>query len=103
MNVHAPAPIFLASLTTPLTMQRPRVIEFGAGSAPIAGRWAAEQRLTRVLVVADGFNAGRVDLLALKSEATVFGDVRPEPDMPNLEAALALAEAVKPDLVIGFG
>jgi CheY-like chemotaxis protein len=29
--------------------------------------------------------------------------VKPEPDIPNLEKALALAEAARPELVIGFG
>jgi alcohol dehydrogenase class IV len=33
----------------------------------------------------------------------VFGEVRPEPDIPNLDALLALAEQTKPDLVVGFG
>lgn len=103
MNVHAPAPLPAASLATPISLQRPRVIEFGAGTAPLAGRWAAAQKLARILVVADAFNAARVDLLGLDGEVTVFGEVRPEPDVPNLEAALALAERVKPDLIIGFG
>jgi alcohol dehydrogenase class IV len=34
---------------------------------------------------------------------TVFGTVKPEPDMPNLAAAMALAEATEPQLVVGFG
>ncbi len=29
--------------------------------------------------------------------------MKPEPDIPNLQAALALAEQVKPELVVGFG
>lgn len=103
MNVHAPQPLAVTSLATPISLQRPRVIEFGAGTAPLAGRWAAAQKFSRILVVADAFNAQRVDLLELAGEVTVFGDVRPEPDVANLEAALALAGHVKPDLVIGFG
>ncbi|MBD3846554.1 iron-containing alcohol dehydrogenase [Bosea sp. SSUT16] len=91
------------SLATPITIQRPHIIEFGAGTAPLAGRWAAAQGFTRILVVADAFNANRVGVLELQGEVTIFGDVRPEPDVPNLEAALALAGQVKPDLVIGFG
>jgi len=103
MNVHAPAPIQPASLATPISIQRPCVIEFGAGVVSAAGRWAAERGYARILVVADAFNAGRVDLLGLQGEVAVFGNVRPEPDLPNLEAALAVAEQAKPDLVIGFG
>lgn len=98
-----PSPVSRASLATPLALQRPRVIEFGAGTAPIAGRWAAAQGFSRILVVADAFNAARIDVLELNGAVTVFGTVKPEPDVPNLEAALALAEATKPDLVIGFG
>lgn len=103
MNVHPTRPAVPTSLATPITIQRPAIIEFGAGTAPIAGRWAAAQGFRRILVVADAFNAGRVDVLELKGEVTVFGTVKPEPDLPNLEAALALAGEVKPDLVIGFG
>jgi alcohol dehydrogenase class IV len=57
----------------------------------------------RPLVIADAFNAARVDVLALPWEFAVFGDVKPEPDVPNLEIALAAARAAKPDLIVGFG
>ena len=103
MNIHSPKPLTATSLATPITIQRPRIIEFGAGTAALAGRWAAEQGFDRILVVADAFNAHRVAALELKGTVTVFGTVRPEPDVPNLEDALALASEVEPDLVIGFG
>ncbi|GGF51180.1 alcohol dehydrogenase [Azorhizobium oxalatiphilum] len=103
MNVHASAALASASLATPITLQRPRVIEFGAGTARLAGLWAAEQKLSRILVIADAFNAARVEVLELKGDVTVFGNVKPEPDVPNLDAALAVAAQVRPDLVIGFG
>ena len=54
-------------------------------------------------MVADAFNAARVGLLGLPGEVAVFGEVKPEPDIPNLEAALALAERTRPELVVGFG
>jgi alcohol dehydrogenase class IV len=92
-----------ANLATPITIQRPAIIEFGGGLAPVAGRWARERGFARILVVADAFNAARVDVLELPGAITVFGEVRPEPDLPNLDAVLKLAEAVKPDLVVGFG
>ena len=103
MNMHTSQPHAVTSLATPITIQRPAIIEFGAGTAPSAGRWAATQGLDRILVIADAFNASRVDVLELKGQVTVFGTVKPEPDVPNLEAALAVAREVKPDLVIGFG
>ena len=54
-------------------------------------------------MVSDAFNACRVGVLGLPGEVVVFGEVKPEPDIPNLETALALAERTKPDLVVGFG
>ena len=33
----------------------------------------------------------------------IFGEVVPEPDVPNLEKALALASEARPDLIVGFG
>jgi alcohol dehydrogenase class IV len=54
-------------------------------------------------VVADAFNAARVDVLGLRGEVVVFGEVKPEPDIPNLEKALGLAETTQPELVVGFG
>ena len=103
MNLHMPQPLTTTSLATPIAVQTPRLIEFGAGVAPTAGRWAREQKLARILVVADTFNAKRVDALALKGEVMVFGELTAEPDVPLLDAGLALARRFKPDLVIGFG
>jgi alcohol dehydrogenase class IV len=85
-----------------ITLVRPQTIEFGPGSVSKVGSWGAG-RYERILVVADAFNSRRVDVLGLSGKVTVFADVRPEPDIPNLEALIAIAEAEKPDLVIGFG
>ncbi len=93
----------MMALHTPIEIQRPPVLRFGSGLAPSVGAWAREQGHARILVVADAFNAGRVDVLALPGSVTVFGTVRPEPDIPNLHALLAMAEAARPDLVVGFG
>lgn len=78
-------------------------IEFGTGALDAVARFAREHGLQRPLVVADAFNAQRVDLLQLPGKLSVFGEVVPEPDVPNLEKALALARAVEPDVIIGFG
>ena len=90
-------------LSTPILTERPAAIRFGCGTAKEVGAYARAQACQRILVVADAFNAGRVDLLDLPGTPTVFGTVRPEPDIPNLDALLALAADCKPDLVIGFG
>ncbi|MEP7457458.1 iron-containing alcohol dehydrogenase [Phyllobacterium sp. SB3] len=93
----------MPNLSTLITLVRPHLIEFGAGMASKAGSWAVANGFKRILVVADAFNARWVDVLGLSGEITIFGDVRPEPDVPNLEALVAVGEAAKPDLVIGFG
>lgn len=90
-------------LTTPIELLRPPRVVFGAGTAAEAGRWVRERGFTRVLVVADAFNAARVALLGLDGAVTIFADIKPEPDVPNLEALLAVAGKVEPQVVIGFG
>ena len=91
------------SLLSPIEIQRPATLEFGAGFVAAVGRWAAARRITRRLVIATGPTAARAELLGLPGEVIVFGDVKPEPDIPNLEEALAVAERVRPELVVGFG
>ncbi len=91
------------ALSTPILIERPAAIRFGCGTAKEVGAYARAQGCQRILVVADAFNAGRVDLLDLPGTPTVFGTVRPEPDIPNLDALLAMAADCKPDLVVGFG
>ncbi|MBP2306549.1 iron-containing alcohol dehydrogenase [Azospirillum melinis] len=90
-------------LTTPIDLLRPPHVVFGAGTAAETGRWVRERGLTRILVVADAFNATRVERLGLEGVVTIFADIKPEPDVPNLEALLAVAERVEPQAVIGFG
>ena len=55
----------MTSLSAPITIVRPEIIEFGVGVAPRLGKWAAAQGFSRVLVVSDGFNASRIDILEL--------------------------------------
>ncbi|MDP4023527.1 iron-containing alcohol dehydrogenase [Methylobacterium sp. NEAU 140] len=93
----------MTDLSTPIDLIRPAEVAFGAGTLPRVARFAAERGYSRPLVVADAFNAAQVDRLGLAGAVTVFGDVKPEPDIPNLDAALALAAEAQPDLVIGFG
>jgi alcohol dehydrogenase class IV len=93
----------MTDLLNPIEIIRPPSIEFGAGLAGAVGRWAAAKGITRSLVIADAFNAARVGLLGLPGEVAVFGEVKPEPDIPNLQHALAVAERARPELVVGFG
>lgn len=93
----------MTGLLRPVEIDRPPRIEFGAGLVGAVGRWAAAKGITRSLVVTGASNARRVGLLGLPGEVAVFGEVKPEPDIPNLEKALALAEQVRPELVVGFG
>lgn len=93
----------MTDLLHPIDIDRPTRIAFGPGMVATVGAWAKERGIARSLVVADAFNAARIDLLSLPGEVTVFGEVKPEPDIPNLDAALAVAAHVRPQLVIGFG
>src|SRR6185437_10313173 len=88
---------------TPIEILRPTILEFGCGTIAAAARFAERIGAKRPLVISDPFNARRVDTLALPGAVKVFGEVKPEPDLPNLDKAVAMARDVKPDLVIGFG
>jgi len=90
-------------LSAPIDLTHPHHIEFGAGTAQYVGRWVQARGFSRILVVADQFNAGRIDLLGLSGDVHVFAEVKPEPDVHNLEALLAVAEAARAQVVIGFG
>lgn len=90
-------------LHAPIGLHTPPEIAFGAGSIANLAAFAARRAAKRILVIADGFNAARVELLGLSGEVMVFGRVKPEPDLPNLADALDYASEVRPDLVVGFG
>ncbi|QOZ53759.1 alcohol dehydrogenase [Bradyrhizobium sp. CCBAU 53338] len=88
---------------TPIEILRPTILEFGNGTITAAARFAERIGAKRPLVISDPFNARRVDALALPGAVKLFGEVKPEPDLPNLEKAVAMAKEAKPDLVVGFG
>ncbi|RXH18752.1 iron-containing alcohol dehydrogenase [Bradyrhizobium guangzhouense] len=88
---------------TPIEILRPTILEFGNGTITAAARFAERIGAKRPLVISDPFNARRVDTLALPGTVKVFGEVKPEPDLPNLEKAVAMAKEIRPDLVVGFG
>jgi len=93
----------MTGYASPVSMARPKRIEFGCGVVEKVGAYVTTNGFKRIFVVADAFNAGRVDLLKLRGEVTVFGDVESEPDISNLERSLDAAERVQPDVVVGFG
>lgn len=92
----------MLTLQQPIEMQRPAIVRFGTGQVETLAAWLAQTGASRPFVVADKVNAARLDILGLK-DASLFGDVKPEPDLPNLEAAVAAAKAAEADAVIGFG
>ncbi len=92
----------MLNLETPIELQRPAVVRFGAGQVETLASWLEARGVARPFVVADKVNAARLDILGLNG-VVLFGDVKPEPDLPNLEAAVAAAKAARADAVIGFG
>lgn len=87
----------------PLRLFQPSRFDFGASAAATVGAWVTESGFDRVLVLTQKTMLPMLDRLQLPGPFTVFDDVMPEPDTANLDAALAVARAVAPDLVIGFG
>ena len=69
----------MTDLSAPIEIIRPESIEFGSGAISAVAKFAREMGVRRPLVIADAFNAARVDVLALPGEVTVFGEVKPEP------------------------
>jgi len=92
----------MLTLHSPLEMQRPAIVRFGAGRVGTLAAWLDATGARRPFVVADKINAARLDILGL-TDAALFGEVKPEPDLPNLEAAVAAGKAAGADAVIGFG
>ena len=90
----------MLSLDAPINLVRPACVKFGRGTLSQLAGWIAERGYSRPFVVADPFNAGRLDLLGLNGKR-VFGEVEPEPGLANLKAAVS--EAGDADVVIGFG
>lgn len=91
------------TLAAPIEIHRPQSLEFGVGTAGHLGRWAAEGGYHRILVITGRSGASRLDDLRLRGKVSLFADVRPEPDSANLQQALAVAEEMQPQLIVGFG
>jgi len=94
--------MIMPDLTFPIDLVRPARIAFGPGKAADVGLWL-RSRVSRTLVVADAFNAARIDCLGLAGEVTVFAEIKAEPDTADLAAVIAAAEAARAEAVVGFG
>ncbi|MEI4472938.1 iron-containing alcohol dehydrogenase [Frigidibacter sp. MR17.24] len=92
----------MPTLDSALEMQRPPVVKFGKGALAALPDWLAAEGIARPFVIADAFNGSRLDALGLGA-VPAFAEVMPEPDLTNLMAAVAAAEAAGPDAIIGFG
>ena len=93
----------MTSIAAPIELLRPAIIEFGSGTLDKLGDWARARGFQRALVVSGAYNGNRASLLSLPGMVKVFGEVTPEPDVPNLDAGVAAARNFAPDLVVGFG
>lgn len=88
-------------ISRPITLSLPKRIEIGRGVAERVGEWAGNT--ARILVIAQPVTAGMLDKLALKGHVVTFDQVKPEPEDRDLETALAVARAHRPDVVVGLG
>ncbi|MDD7971032.1 iron-containing alcohol dehydrogenase [Roseinatronobacter alkalisoli] len=81
---------------------QPQRLQTGTGAAGFVAGLLADTGRTRPVVIADAFNATRLDALGL-DPATPCHPVAPEPDTDGLAGALQAARAAQPDVIIGFG
>lgn len=89
------------ALSHRITLHLPPRVEIGAGAIARVGAWAGAAQ--RILIVTSPHAAGFAGRLGLQGRVEIFDDLRGEPDIPCLDAALAAARAFRPDLVIGLG
>ena len=90
----------MLTLDTAITLERPRTLYFGAGTLVRLRDWLAAHGYRRPLVIADPFLTAPLKRLGLDA-AEVFTDIRGEPDIPMLQAAVDAAQGC--DVIIGFG
>lgn len=90
----------MQALDNAIEIQRPPVVRFGVGTLESLPAWIAAKGYKAPFVVADPVNAARLEVLGL-GDVACFGTVVPEPDLPNLMAAIEAAGNA--DVVIGFG
>ena len=92
----------MPGLEQALEMQRPPIVRFGTGEIATFAAWVADVGVRRCFVVADRMNAARLDVLGL-ADPGVFGDVKPEPDLPEPGGRGRGGQAMGADAIVGFG
>ncbi len=93
----------MVSLESAIELLCPPVLKVGRGAVSGVGAYAESCKYQRILVIADVFNAARMDVLGLKGEVNVYSKVTAEPELSDLADAIAAASAFRPDFVVGFG
>jgi alcohol dehydrogenase class IV len=93
----------MKDLLDSIEIVRPTRIIFGSGTVGALAPWVRARGYSRPLVIADIFFAGRIDVLGLPGRVAAFSEIRREPEIADLEAALAAARAAQPDVIVGFG
>lgn len=88
-------------MTASITLHQPRRLIVGAGTIGEVGGLVSDAK--SALVIATPITAGFVDRLKLPAKIEIFDAIPGEPDVATLEAALAAARRVKPEVVIGLG
>ena len=92
----------MLTLDSPIEMQRPGVVRFGAGQVATLAAWLGAAGATRPFVVADRVNAARLDVLGLTdAEPLRRGQARARPAEPR--GRRRGGEGGRADAVIGFG
>lgn len=88
-------------MTASITLHQPRRLIVGAGTIGEVGGLVGD--ITSALVIATPITAGFIDRLRLPGKVDVFDAIPGEPDIATLEAALAVARRVRPQVVVGLG
>ncbi len=89
------------AISRAITLHLPKRIEIGTGAAARLGSWAKGH--DKVLVIASKSTGAMVGKLGLTGQISLYDKVPPEPKDTDLDAAVAAARAVRPDLIVGLG
>ncbi|QGG92650.1 iron-containing alcohol dehydrogenase [Agrobacterium sp. MA01] len=91
----------MTPMTASITLHQPRRLIVGAGAIGQVGGLVDDA--TSVLVIATPITAGFIDRLMLPGKIEIFDAIPGEPDVGTLDAALAVARRVRPQVVVGLG
>jgi alcohol dehydrogenase class IV len=91
----------MTPMTASITLHQPRRLIVGAGTIGEVGGLVSDA--TSALVIATPITAGFIDRMKLTGKIEVFDAIPGEPDVATLDAALAIARRVRPQVVVGLG